>query len=253
MENMDRPLYIVGGPRRFRTPGGPEEWGKPMPLLHDSIAKIPEKELVAHVLNDVHYRETLFNIKGIFTKGARILEQIELRHFRKDLAGEIDILVVPGGQPQQATAIQVKRFKAIVGVDEQGFDEADVGHPSRFQELMAKGIQQANETKRLGFAQVYLWIFVAIDTRARNSGWYTYEGPDSLLNSRIYQAISPVGLSPTVGLMKFEWAQPMDRPPFELSTHGGSLIKLAESTSQPPELTEWLRTMPSPVLIPRTR
>lgn len=50
---------IPRGRRRFRTPGGPEEWGKPMPLLHDSIAKIPEKELVARVLNDVHYRDTL--------------------------------------------------------------------------------------------------------------------------------------------------------------------------------------------------
>ena len=24
--HVDWPLYIVGGPRRFRTPGGPEEW-----------------------------------------------------------------------------------------------------------------------------------------------------------------------------------------------------------------------------------
>ena len=36
------------------------------------------------------------------------VEQIELRHFRKDLAGEIDILVVPNGQPEQSTAIHVK-------------------------------------------------------------------------------------------------------------------------------------------------
>jgi hypothetical protein len=216
-----------------------------MPLLHDSIAKIPEKELVAHVLNDVQYRETLLNIKGIVTKDAHILEQIELRHFRKNLAGEIDILVVPNGQPEQSTAIQVKRFKAEVRIDEQGSDDARVGHPKRFEELMAKGIQQANETKRVGFAQVYLWIFVAIDTRPRNNGWYTYEGSDPLLNSRIHQAISPVGLHPAVGLMRFEWVQPMDRPPFALGSHGGSLLKRAESTSQSPELTEWLRTMPS--------
>lgn len=94
---------------------------------------------------------------------------------------------------------------------------------------------------------------MAIDTRARNNGWYTFDGPDSLLRSRIQQAISPVGLDPTVGLMEFEWVQPMDRPPFELSTHGGHLRKLAEGTTQPLELTEWLRTIPSPVLLPRTR
>ena len=42
----------------------------------------------------------------------------------------------------------------------------------------------------------------------------------------------------------------MERLPFELCTHGSYLRTLAESTSQPPELTEWLRMMPSPVLLP---
>ena len=59
-----------------------------------------------------------------------------------------------------------------------------------------------------------------------------------------------MGLDPTIGLMKFDWVQPMDRPPFELSTHGGHLRTLTESTAQPPELTDWLPTMPSPVLLP---
>jgi hypothetical protein len=40
-------------------------------------------------------------------------------------------------------------------------------------------------------------------------------------------------LDATIGLMMFEWAQPMDRPPFELSTHGGHLRKLAEISAQP--------------------
>ena len=50
--------------------------------------------------------------------------------------------------------------------------------------------------------------------------------------------------------MEFEWVQPMDRPPFELSTHGGDLRKLAVTMPQPIEVTEWLRAMPSPVLLP---
>jgi hypothetical protein len=250
---MASPLFIPHGPRRFRPRGGAAEWGTPMPLLHKSITEFREQELIAHVHNDVHYRATLFNIKGMFNEDVRILEQIELRAFRKGLNGDIDILVVPGGQPELSTAIQVKRFEAIVRTNLEGLDEVQGGYPGRFRKLMAKGIRQANTTKRVGFAQVYLWIFVVIDTRHRNSGWYTYDGPSSLLNSQIDQAISPVGLDPTIGLMKFEWVQPMDRPPFELSTHGGDLRKLAESTAQPPELTEWLRTMPSPVLpVPQT-
>jgi hypothetical protein len=86
--------------------------------------------------------------------------------------------VVPGDQPELSTAIQVKRFEAIVRMDEEGFDEVKGSCPERFRKLMAKGIRQANATKRVGFAQVYLWIFVVIDTRKRNSGWYTYDGPD---------------------------------------------------------------------------
>ena len=129
------------------------------------------------MLNDVRYRQTLLNITGVVTKDTRILEQIELRHFLKNLAGEIDILVVTNGQPEQSTAIHVKRFEAEVRIDERGSEDAQLGHPKRFEELMAKGIQQANETKRVGFAQVYLWIVVAIDTRPTNNGWYTYEGP----------------------------------------------------------------------------
>jgi hypothetical protein len=63
-----------------------------MPLLHRSITEYREQELIAHVLNDVQYRDTLFNIKGMFTEGARILKEIELRNFRKGLTGDVDIL-----------------------------------------------------------------------------------------------------------------------------------------------------------------
>lgn len=219
-----------------------------MPLLHRSITDLREQELVTHVLNDPHYRGTLFNIKGMFTQGARILEEVPLHRLRKTLAGDIDILVVPGGHPELSTAIQVKRFEAIVRMTADGSDELDGGCTERYQKLMAKGIKQANRTKALGVAQVYLWIFIVIDTRHRNSGWYTYEGPDALLRSQIQQSISPVGLDPTIGLMEFEWCQPMDRPPFELSTHGGHLRRLAAPTPQPADITEWLQTLLSPVI-----
>ena len=80
-----------------------------MPPPHKSITEFCEQELIAHVLNDVQYRDTLLNIKGMFSEGARILGQIDLRNFRKGLTGDIDILVVPGrpagtlnGDPSEA-------------------------------------------------------------------------------------------------------------------------------------------------------
>jgi hypothetical protein len=100
------------------------------------------------------------------------LEQIELRHFRNDLTGEIDIVVVPADSlscpPQSRLNDSGDRLEG------RGRLRRLVGHPKRFQELFAKGVRRANETKRVGFAQVYR-IFIAIDTRARNNGWYTYD------------------------------------------------------------------------------
>lgn len=106
-----------------------------------------------------------------------------------------------------------------------------------------KGVQQANDNADLGFSQVYLWIFILIDTRTRNAGRYTYDGPDSRLESIIRQAISTAPLRSRVGLMKVEWVQPMDRPAFTLGTHGASLERLAESVEQPADLTRWLSTL----------
>lgn len=53
-----------------------------MPLLHKLITEFREQELVAHALNDVQYRHTLFNIKGMFTDGARVIEPISVRNGR---------------------------------------------------------------------------------------------------------------------------------------------------------------------------
>src|SRR5207247_3863050 len=100
---MDYPLYIAG-PRRPKHPRGPEEWGTPMPLLHRSIADIPEKEFVAHVLSDPHYRSTLLNIKGL-DSSAHVLHEVALRRFRRRLDWDIDVLVIPRSRPAQATAI----------------------------------------------------------------------------------------------------------------------------------------------------
>jgi hypothetical protein len=60
--------------------------------LHSSIDRIPEKDLVARVLADRHNRGTLFNIKDFDTR--RILREIDLRRFRPDVRGDIDVLVL---------------------------------------------------------------------------------------------------------------------------------------------------------------
>jgi hypothetical protein len=117
--------------------------------------------------------------------------------------------------------------------------------------LFAEGVRQANENAALGFSQVYLWIAVLIDSRTRNAGRYTYDGPDSRLRSAIENTISTAQLHPRVGLIRNDFVQAMDRPPFELSASGLSLKRLATSATQPAHLTEWLSTLkPSPRVAP---
>jgi hypothetical protein len=106
-----------------------------------------------------------------------------------------------------------------------------------------KGVRQANRLEALGFAQVYLWVFVAIDTREQNSGRYTYEGANADLRSTIENAIFTAQLHPRVGLVRFEWVQPMDRAPFELGAYGGSLKRLAEPITQRSEITAWVKSL----------
>jgi hypothetical protein len=154
------------------------------------------------------------------------------------LIGDIDILIVPREHPEWSTAVQVKRFP--VKVTENGHS----WQRERMQRLFKKGVTQANYAARdVGFSQVYLWTFVLADTRWQNGGRYTYDGPDSALRSEIEYVMSPVHLDRRVGMMSFEWVQPMDRPPLELATYGGHLRNLAVRQAQPPELTEWLRSL----------
>jgi hypothetical protein len=234
---MDRPLYIWT-PERNRRPQ-PPGWGAPMPPIHPTITEILEGEMVAKTLADPHYRNTLLNIKGLFADDALIRTEVGLHLFRKKLPGDVDILIVPNGQPDQSTAIQVKRFKLLVESDDADFTP----HLKHMKEVLDKGVQQANDNADLGFSQVYLWIFILIDTRKRNGGKFTYDGPDSRLNSIIRQAISLQYLRPRVGLMTFEWCQPMDGDPFTLGTHGSHGERFAQSVQQPEALTRWLSTL----------
>jgi hypothetical protein len=233
---MDRPLFIVGR-RRSAQPDG---WGMPMPLLHDSIARVKEAEFIRKLLNHVYYSHSIFGLKDLPIDNAAVLAQVDRGHYRAELKGDFDILVVPRDTPEQATAIQVKRLGLKVGGADQPKLETIAG---RAQRLFDEGVLQTSADERLGFSQVYLWMFVLVDSREQNEGRYTYEGASVDVMSRATGPISPSRLPGRVGLMTLEWAQPMDRPPLELATSGGHLSRLAQRSTQPPELTEWLRTL----------
>ena len=207
--------------------------------LHESITEIGEHDFVAMLLRDLHYRNSYLNIHGLEADDAVIWKDVPLRKFRKHLPGDVDILVVPTGRAEQGAAIQVKRFKLKIESDDADYTLQIKG----MADLFEKGVQQANSDAALGFSQVYLWIAVLIDSRIRNAGRLTYDGPDSTLRSQIKNTISTAKLHPRVGLIENEFVQGMDRPPFELSSSGLSLDRKATSVEQPEELTRWLSTL----------
>src|SRR5205809_1736934 len=116
---MDRPLYLWT-PERNRRPQ-PPGWGAYMPPIHASITERSESEVVANTLRDPHYRNTALNIKGLYAEDALIRTEVGLHLFRKKLPGDVDILIVPNGQADQSTAIQVKRFKLLVESDDADY------------------------------------------------------------------------------------------------------------------------------------
>jgi hypothetical protein len=219
-----------------RQPSGPAAWGTPTPLLHKPISDISEAEFVSLVLAGRHQRERLFNIHGLDATDAIVRERIELRQYKPELVGDIDILVLPAGHPERATAIQVKRVKV-------GAKAVKTGKPNRLADFR-EGVEQANRTADLGFFQVYLFAIVLVDTRERNAGRLTYAGIDPNLQSRIRNVVSRNRLDARVGLLKAEWVQPMDRPPLTTGSSGLELVGgLATASAQPADLTAWLATL----------
>jgi hypothetical protein len=84
-----------------------------------------------------------------------------------------------------------------------------------------------------------------VDSREQNGGRITYDGLPIDLASAISRFISPVGLQPRVGLIHYEFVQPMDDRPLGIGTSGGHLIRLAEPTVQAEEVTNWVALVTS--------
>ena len=194
---------------------------------HPSIADIPESALVERLLGQNYTRTQLISIYGI-DGDVQDYQRVALNDLPTSPAGDADILLVPPGHPERTTAIEVKRIK-VRGPTANRLPE------------FRKGVRQANRLATIGFHQVYLYIIVVADTREQNQGRITFEGLLSPLRDQIRQLISTQHLEKRVGLMHYEYVQPMDHEPFGVGTHGGHLVRLAEATSQPLAVTEWVR------------
>jgi hypothetical protein len=203
-------------------------------LAHDSIAEIDETKLVKLLLADPYRREGVVRLYGIPNDAAHF-QNVPLVGIPGDVRGDVDILLCSPHRPDLATAIEVKRVKV-------GWDEICSGQPSKLGRLK-KAVGQANKLAGIGFSQVYLYVFVVVDSREQNGGEYSFEGASMELKDVIQCEVSKrLGdLVPRVGLLQCEFTQPMDSTPLEEGASGLRLVRSATRVEQTPELTEWVR------------
>jgi hypothetical protein len=95
--------------------------------------------------------------------------------------------------------------------------------PRQLQELK-KAYKQANRDAQVGFSQVYLYVFVVVDSREQNLGKTTYAGISTKLRALVDRAISLSQLHNRVGLIQIDLTQPMDYAPLLVGTFGSAKI-----------------------------
>lgn len=201
------------------------------PMEHQSVTSIPEGQLVKRLLEDQYYRSVFFEPHG-FPREALALEEVDLAGAPGGFVGDVDVLLCDPDRPDLAIAIQAKRIK---------FDGYDIerGSPKKLHEI-AKAYEQTNRDVRVGFSQVWLYVFVVVDSREQNAGKNSYSGLSTAHLSIIYRDVSTLKLNERVGLYQIEFTQPMDHPPLHGMYHG-HLRRPAQPAIQTPELTEWVR------------
>jgi hypothetical protein len=203
----------------------------PNPPLHESLANIHEKDLVHRLVADPLSRADLLGVHGM-PKAPLIFTEVDLRDAPGSVRTDGDLLFVEPNAPEAVVAIQAKRIK----VHARSFE---IGIPNKLPEY-EKGVQQANLLACVGFAQVYLYIFVVVDSRHHNAGRVTYDGLTPELRAPIDAVISLERLDPRVGLAVIELIQPMDHRPLTIGVGGMDLHREAKAVPQPAELTRWL-------------
>lgn len=209
--------------------------------MHVSIADLEEKDLIHRLLSDGHWRQRLLGLHGI-PDDALVYQEVPLEGLGK-LEGDIDILLVPPSRPESSTAIQVKRVKVSAST-------FTTNAPNKLTELR-KLKNQANPLARIGFWQVYCFVLVVVDSRNNNAGVFSYEGLTPLLRAKIDKAISLEALTERVGLVHFEFVQPIEDPPLGAGTFFAHPKRMAQPTTQSAVVTTWIeraitRTKPNP-------
>ena len=207
-----------------------------------SVTKITESELTDRIFADHTWRVVLGLPPRADHTWLHRLRVTLPSHERKGRSrGDVDILAMPPKRPDAAVAAEVK----CVRVPASSFKTLEPNGLKNWQ----KGIQQANRLEELGFHQVYIYLFMVIDSREHNGGEWTYSGATPELLERVRSSLDLGKLHPRVGMVENQFVQPVDRPPLELGTAASNIVRMAGAVSQPDGLTAWVRDQFTPPAI----
>ena len=196
---------------------------------HPSLAEIPESELVRALMADPHWRQRVVGIHGI-PDDAHIYPEVELDDLGRK--GDIDLLLADPCRPDFATVVQIKRIK----VKQETFVS---GRPNKL-DALEELEHQSNLLADLGFAQVYSFVLVVVDSRAQNKGEYRFDGLTPHLRDMIASSLHLSGLRGRVGIVHCELVQPIDHPPLATGTSSVGLVRMPQVISQPEVITAWV-------------
>lgn len=199
-------------------------------MAYESLAAIPEGDLVRRLLSDSHWRERILRLHGI-PDGVKYFPEVELAGLGAE--GDVDILAVDPLTPHLATAVQVKRVR----VSEKSF--AKDGKPNKLNEI-SKLNRQTSLLVELGFWQVFAFVFVVVDSRIRNVGQYAFDGLTPELRIRIERCISTEGLHARAGCIVYEFTQPMEDHPLNTGTFWGHIVRMPTCSPQISAVTKWV-------------
>lgn len=199
----------------------------------ESLAEIPEGKLVAMMLTDPGWGlGRILNIHG-FPDCPRWRTEVPLLDVDGG-KGDVDVLLASIGSPEAAVAIQAKRIKV-------GADALRTEMPNGLRNL-SKLRQQANHVARLGFGQVYAYVFIVVDSRSVNvNDSVSYVGMQPPLRNAIQAEVERLDwLDDRVGLVVVDATQSRDHPPLTSGFGGVNLIRKAMVAKQSQSLTRWV-------------
>jgi hypothetical protein len=203
-------------------------------LHHQSIADIPEDQLVERLLADPMWRSEYFELYGNPQKTLNN-QRVPLP---SEFHGDADIILFSPECPDRAVAFEVKRIKFGISALRPG------GSPNKLHKY-EKAVQQANRLYDAGFWKVYLYAMTVVDAREQNapkfdSGRLVFDGLSTKLKSLVASAVTTNGLNSNVGLCALDFTQTMDDEPFVIGTHGFHLVRRATEQRQTIEFTKWV-------------